>query len=72
MKKGDIVQLVTVPDSGWRKEHLGRIFEVHEVYERRCLVRMLNISNQERYWFIEKVNFQPANLQIIEIEEHES
>ena len=51
MKPGDIVQLVDTPQTDWMEEYAGRLFEVREVYERRCLVRMLNVVNQERYWF---------------------
>lgn len=71
MKAGDIVQLVDLPDSGWMKEHVGRLFEVHEVFERRCLVRMLNVSNNQRYWFSEKENFAVANLAVVELENND-
>ena len=72
MKKGDIVEVVPNPDVEWMERYANRLFEVKEVYERRCLVRMLNVSNKERYWFSEKENFQLAELEIVEIEENET
>jgi len=72
MKKGDIVEVVPNPDVEWMERYANRLFEVKEVYERRCLVRMLNVSNKERYWFSEIVNFQLADLEIVEIEEDET
>ena len=68
MKKGDIVEVVPNPDVEWMERYANRLFEVKEVYERRCLVRMLNVSNKERYWFSEIENFQLADLEIVEIE----
>jgi hypothetical protein len=67
MKKGDIVEVVPNPELEWMEQYANRLFEVKEVYERRCLVRMLNVSNKERYWFTEKENFQPATLPLIEL-----
>ena len=72
MKAGDIVEVVPNPDVEWMERYANRLFEVKEVYERRCLVRMLNVSNKERYWFSEIVNFQLADLEIVEIEEDET
>ncbi len=72
MKKGDIVEVVPNPDVEWMERYANRLFEVKEVYERRCLVRMLNVSNKERYWFSEIENFQLADLEIVEIEEDET
>ena len=69
MKKGDIVEVVPNPDVEWMERYANRLFEVKEVYDRRCLVRMLNVSNKERYWFSEKENFQLADFEIVEIEE---
>ena len=72
MKKGDIVEVVPNPDVEWMERYANRLFEVKEVYERRCLIRMLNVSNKERYWFSEIENFQLADLEIVEIEEDET
>ena len=72
MKKGDIVEVVPTPELDWMEQYANRLFEVKEVYERRCLVRMLNVSNKERYWFSEIENFQLADLEIVEIEEDET
>jgi len=72
MKAGDIVEVVPNPDVEWMERYATRLFEVKEVYERRCLVRMLNVSNKERYWFSEIENFQLADLEIVEIEEDET
>jgi len=69
MKKGDIVELIPNPEMDWMDKYSQRLFEVKEVYERRCLVRMLNVSNKERYWFSEIENFQLADLEIVEIED---
>ena len=66
MKPGDIVELISNPEIDWMEKYSRHLFEVKEVYERRCLVRMLNVANQERYWFSEKENFQ-----LVEIEEHD-
>jgi hypothetical protein len=72
MKVGDIVEVVPNPEIDWMERYANRLFEVKEVYERRCLVRMLNVSNKERYWFSEKENFQLADLEIVEIEEDDT
>ena len=72
MKKGDIVEVVPNPEIDWMEQYANRLFEVKEVYERRCLVRMLNVTNQERYWFSEIENSQLADLEIVEIEEDET
>jgi hypothetical protein len=69
MKKGDIVEVVPDPEAEWMERYANCLFEVKEVYDRRCLVRMLNVSNKERYWFSEKENFQLADFEIVEIEE---
>ena len=67
MKPGDIVEIVPNPELDWMDRYTNCLFEVKECYERRCLVRMLNVSNKERYWFTEKENFQPATLPLIEL-----
>jgi len=67
MKPGDIVEIVPNPELDWMDRYTNCLFEVKEVYDRRCLVRMLNVSNKERYWFTEKENFQPATLPLIEL-----
>ena len=66
------MELIPNPEMDWMENYSQRLFEVKEVYERRCLVRMLNVTNKERYWFSEKENFQLANLEMIEVEENES
>jgi len=67
MKPGDIVEIVPNPEVEWMDRYTNCLFEVKEAYDRRCLVRMLNVSNKERYWFTEKQNFQPATLPLIEL-----
>ena len=67
MKPGDIVEIVPNPEHDWMDRYTNCLFEVKEAYDRRCLVRMLNVSNKERYWFTEKENFQPATLPLIEL-----
>ncbi len=67
MKPGDIVEIVPNPELDWMDRYTNSLFEVKEVYDRRCLVRMLNVTNKERYWFTEKENFQPATLPLIEL-----
>ena len=69
MKPGDIVELIPNPPIDWMEKYSRHLFEVKEIYERRCLVRMLNVPNKERYWFIEKENFQLVDLESVEIEE---
>ena len=69
MKKGDIVELAESVETEWMERYSDHLFEVKEVYDCRCLVRMLNVSNKERYWFSEKENFQLADFEIVEIEE---
>ena len=66
MKAGDIVEIVPNPEFDWMERYSNCLFEVKEAYQRRCLVRMLNVSNKERYWFAEKENFQPVTLPVIE------
>ncbi len=66
------MELISNPEMDWMDKYSQRLFEVKEVYERRCLVRMLNVTNKERYWFSEKENFQLANLEMVEIEEDDN
>ena len=66
------MELIPNPEMDWMDKYSQRLFEVKEVYERRCLVRMLNVTNKERYWFSEKENFQLANLEMVEIEENDT
>ena len=66
------MELIPNPEMDWMDKYSQRLFEVKEVYERRCLVRMLNVTNKERYWFSEKENFRMAELEIVEIEENET
>ena len=63
------MELIPNPEMDWMEKYSQRLFEVKEVYERRCLVRMLNVTNQERYWFSEKENFRMAELEIVEVED---
>ena len=66
------MELIPNPEMDWMDKYSQRLFEVKEVYERRCLVRMLNVTNKERYWFSEKENFQLVNLEMVEIEENDT
>ena len=65
------MELIPNPEIDWMEKYSQRLFEVKEVYRRRCLVRMLNVTNKERYWFSEKENFQLANLEMVELEEYD-
>ena len=58
MKVGDLVRLVDEPDSEWFYQYKDRLFEVDDVFERHCRVRMLNVPNPQRYWFARKNNFE--------------
>ena len=58
MKAGDLVRLVDDPDSEWFHQYKDRLFEVDDVFERHCRVRMLNVANHQRYWFARKSNFR--------------
>jgi len=60
MKIGDVVRLVEAPDSEWMDTYKDRLFEVEDVFERHCRVRMLNVINPQRYWFAAKCNFEVA------------
>ena len=57
MKVGDLVKLVERPNSEWFYQYKDRLFEVDDVFERHCRVRMLNVPNPQRYWFAQKSNF---------------
>lgn len=56
MKIGDLVRLVEHPSSEWFYQYKDRLFEVEDVFDRHCRIRMLNVLNPQRYWFIEKSN----------------
>jgi hypothetical protein len=56
MKIGDLVRLVENPNSEWFYQYKDRLFEVEDVFERHCRIRMLNVVNPQRHWFIEKSN----------------
>lgn len=58
MKVGDLVRLVDRPNSEWFYQYKDRLFEVDDVFERHCRVRMLNVVNPQRYWFVQKSNFE--------------
>ena len=58
MKIGDVVKLVEHPNSEWFYQYKDRLFEVDDVFERHCRVRMLNVTNSQRYWFAQKSNFE--------------
>tara|TARA_R110000824_G_scaffold102639_3_gene244140 strand:- start:294 stop:581 length:288 start_codon:yes stop_codon:yes gene_type:complete len=58
VKIGDLVRLVDDPDSEWFYQYRDRLFEVDDVFERHCRVRMLNVVNPQRYWFARKNNFR--------------
>jgi hypothetical protein len=58
VKIGDLVMLVEDPNSEWFYQYKDRLFEVEDVFERHCRVRMLNVVNPQRYWFAQKSNFR--------------
>ncbi len=58
MKIGDVVKLVEHPNSEWFYQYKDRLFEVDDVFERHCRVRMLNVPNSQRYWLAQKSNFE--------------
>jgi hypothetical protein len=58
VKVGDLVRLVDRPNSEWFYQYKDRLFEVDDVFERHCRVRMLNVVNPQRYWFVQKSNFE--------------
>jgi ACT domain-containing protein len=58
VKIGDVVKLVEHPNSEWFYQYKDRLFEVDDVFERHCRVRMLNVPNPQRYWFAQKNNFE--------------
>jgi hypothetical protein len=58
MKKGDKVRVIENPQADWMERYRDRVFEVQEAFQRRCLVRMLDVPNHDRYWFTEIENFE--------------
>jgi hypothetical protein len=58
MKIGDIVKLKDNPETEWMRTYKDCAFEVEEVFERNCRVRMLECLNPQRYWFVNKNVFE--------------
>ena len=58
MKIGDIVKLKDNAEIDWMNTYKDYFFEVEEVFERNCRVRMLECLNPQRYWFVNKEVFE--------------
>ena len=58
MKIGDIVKLKDSVETEWMSFYKDYFFEVEEVFERNCRVRMLECLNPQRYWFVNKEVFE--------------
>ena len=58
MKIGDIVKLKDRVETEWMSFYKDYCFEVEEVFERNCRVRMLECLNPQRYWFVNKEVFE--------------
>ena len=58
MKIGDIVKLKDNVETEWMSFYKDYFFEVEEVFERNCRVRMLECLNPQRYWFVNKEVFE--------------
>lgn len=58
MKIGDIVKLKDSVETEWMNTYKDYFFEVEEVFERNCRVRMLECLNPQRYWFVNKEVFE--------------
>tara|TARA_B100000427_G_C15443084_1_gene566075 strand:+ start:57 stop:260 length:204 start_codon:yes stop_codon:yes gene_type:complete len=60
MKSGDIVRISPSAPEDWLPYYREYCFEVRDVFERHCVVKMLGGNNPERYIFTEKGHFVPA------------
>ena len=60
MKPGDIVRVSCSAPEDWLPHYREYQFEVQDVFERRCVVKMLGGNNPERYIFTEKEHFVPV------------
>ena len=60
MKPGDIVEISPSAPEDWLPYYRNYQFEVQDVFERRCLVKMIGGNNPDRYIFTEKEHFVPA------------
>ena len=58
MKIGDIVKLKDSVETEWMNTYKDYFFEVEEVFERNCRVRMLECLNPQCYWFVNKEVFE--------------
>ena len=58
MKIGDIVKLKDNVETEWMSFYKDYFFEVEEVFDRNCRVRMLDCLNPQRYWFVNKEVFE--------------
>ena len=60
MKPHDIVRISDTAPEDWLPHYREYHFEVRNVFERRCVVKMLGGNNPERYIFTEKEHFVPV------------
>ncbi len=60
MKPGDMVRIAASAPEDWLPHYREYCFEVRDVFERRCVVKMLGGNNPERYIFTEKEHFVPV------------
>ena len=60
MKTGDKAKLVDEPTVDWMNKYKDKSFELVEVYETYCKVKLHEMPHPEWYWFAEKTNFVKA------------
>ncbi len=56
MKIGDEVRLIDQPTVDWMSKYKHKTFELVEVYETYCKVKLHEMPHPECDWFVEKKN----------------
>lgn len=58
MKPHDIVRISDTAPEDWLPHYREYHFEVRDVFEKRCVVKMIGGTNPERYIFTEREHFE--------------
>ena len=58
MKPHDIVRISDTAPEDWLPHYREYRFEVRDVFEKRCVVKMIGGTNPERYIFTEREHFE--------------
>ena len=61
MKPGDKVKLVDEPSVDWMNDYKDKVFELVELYDVHCKVKLHEMPHPEWYWFVEAKNFVKAD-----------